>query len=466
LGLCASGIWAQEATPNASGGAEKPKELRVRDLSSMVYQLNYVGTQRALDILKVMGYQIIEPKTFDAGKPINADNLPLICKMPDPEKSHLAGSGATKTALGIMLPGEAVQTFDTSTSSGPLEQLLIIYDPDGPKDDLSRLLTLLNDQIDMAARQMLIEGMVLEVSEIGIKELGVEYDLGRYDAGGTNPRGSGTFQTATGETSRPMILTFDSSIRGALDRYRVVLRALIRDGEAQVLSRPSILALDNRQARIRVTTEVPVSSTTITDITTELKIEYISVGIVLNLRPRMSSNGEDVSFQIEAVVSDIDPTSPYRIELDPEAVLSAQAPVVLTRQVQTYARIRNNTPLIIGGLIAKRSSAEMDKVPLLGDIPILGWLFKSKADSTERRSDHCADAIRAAGENGRQPSYAQGQRVLRRDRSNTVPGDIPHPNSGRLRSELPAGQQGIKRADRSNQRVGKKQTRTGRPTAI
>ena len=270
LGLCSTGVWAQEGT---QVGAEKPKELRVRDLSSMIYQLNYVGAQGALDILKVMGYRVIESKTFDAGKPIEADSLPLICKMPDPEQSSLKGADRKPAAFGISLPGEAIQTFDTSTTGGPLEQLLIIYNPNGPKEELSRLLTLLNEQIDVSARQMLIEGLVLEVSETGIKELGVEYDLGRYDAAGTNARGAGTFQTATGETSRPLILTFDSSIRGALDRYRVVLRALIRSGEAQVLSRPSILALDNRQARIRVTTAVPVSSTAITELTTELKVQ-------------------------------------------------------------------------------------------------------------------------------------------------------------------------------------------------
>ena len=383
LGMCASGLLGQQNTPTAE--AEEPKELRMRDLTSMVYQLNYVGAERALAIIKVMGYPVIDPVSFDPTKPVDPVSLPYVCRMPDPKKSSLEGTTARAAAFQIRLPGEASQKFDTSTTGGPLEQLLIIYSPDGPKDDLNKLLELLTSQIDVPARQMLIEGMVLEVSEIGIKELGIEYDLGRYDAAGTSARGSGTFQTAVGATVRPMILTFDSSIRGALDRYRVVLRALIRNGEAQVLSRPSILALDNRQARIRVTTEVPVSSTAITELTTELKVQYISVGIVLNLRPRMSSNGEDVSFQIEASVSDIDPTSPYRIELDSESLLNAQAPVVLTRQVQTYARIRNNTPLIIGGLISKRSSKETDRIPFLSDIPILGWLFKSKADSTERR---------------------------------------------------------------------------------
>ena len=383
LGALSSVLLGQEATPAAE--AEKPKELRVRDLSSMVYQLNYVGADRALAIIKVMGYRVIDPGSFDASKPVDSADLPYVCRMPDPEKSSLTESGRRGSAFGISLPGLSAQEFNTSTTGGPLEQLLIIYEPNVPRDGVSRLLELLNSQIDVPARQMLIEGMVLEVSEIGIKELGVQYDVGRYDATGVDARASGTFQTALGETVRPLILTFDSSIRGALDRYRVVLRALIRSGEAQVLSRPSILALDNRQARIRVTTEVPVSSTAITELTTELKVAYISVGIVLNIRPRMSSNGEDVSFQIEASVSDIDPTSPFRIELDPESLLNAQAPVVLTREVKTYARVRNNTPLIIGGLISKRSSKETDRIPFLSDIPILGWLFKSKANSTERR---------------------------------------------------------------------------------
>ncbi|NIA06929.1 MAG: hypothetical protein GWP14_04690 [Actinobacteria bacterium] len=384
LGMCASTVHGQEGT--SASGTEGPKELRMRDLTSMVYQLNYVGAERALAIIKIMGYRVIEPENFKADEPIDPKSLPAVCKMPDPSKSSLAGTAAIKGAFGIMLPSQATQEFEHSTTGGPLERLLIIYDPSPAKRKaLTQLLKLLSSQIDVAARQLLIEGMVLEVSEIGMKQLGVEYALGRYDAAGTNARAAGTFQTATGETVRPLILTFDSSIRGALDRYRIILRALIRNGEAQVLSRPSILALDNRQARIRVTTEVPVSSTSITQLTTELKVQYISVGIVLNIRPRISSNNEDVSFQIDASVSDIDPTSPYRIEIDPDSLMGAQAPVVLTRQVQTYARIRNNTPLIIGGLITKRSSSETDRIPWLSDIPILGWLFKNQSDSTERR---------------------------------------------------------------------------------
>ena len=363
-----------------------PQNILPRDLATMVYQLNYVSGSQALEMLKVMGYRVVSPVSFQPDQGIDRNNLPLVCKMPDPEQTWLAGATTSKGARGIMRPGEAIQKFDKSTTGGPLERLLIMHDPDSSRRPaFVRLLELLRTQIDVPARRLLIEGMVLEVSETGIDQLGIQYDLGRFDAAGTNARASASFQTAAGQTVRPLMLTFDSSIDAALDRYRVVLRALIRDGEAQVLSRPSILALDNRQARIRVTTEVPVSSTAVTELTTEIKVEYISVGIVLNIRPRINAGGEDVSFQIDASVSDIDATSPYRIEIDPESLTGAQAPVVLTRQVQTYARILNNTPLIIGGLIAKRTSTELDRVPFLSDIPIIGWLFKNRDYSTERR---------------------------------------------------------------------------------
>ena len=364
----------------------QPQELLPRDLATMPYQLNYVAASKATNMIKVLGYRVIDPASFDPEKLINRKNLPIVCIMPDPERTSLEGAKAIAGAKGIMLPGQAIQEFTSSTTGGPLERLLIIYDPDATKTQaLNRLLQLLRTQIDVPARQLLIEGMVLEVSETGMKQLGIEYDLGRYDAAGTNARVAGSFQTATGQTVRPLLFTFDSSIAAALDRYRVALRALIRDGEAQVLARPGILALNNRQARIRVTTEVPISSTAITDLSTEIKVDYISVGIILNIRPRINSSGEEISFQIDASVSDIDPTSPFRIEIDPESLTGAQAPVVLTRQVQTFARIKNNTPLIIGGLISKRSSTTTDRIPFLSDIPLIGWLFKNTSDTNERR---------------------------------------------------------------------------------
>ena len=373
--------------------AAQPQELLPRDLPTRIYQLNYLEGDQVLQTLKVMGYLIIDdPKTFKYDQAIKRKSLPMICKMPDAQTTSLKATKAVKRAFDIMLPGEAITEFTSSTSGGPLERLLISYDPGSSgKAALHHLLELLSDQIDVPARQLLIEGMVLEVSETGMKQLGLEHNLsGR----GPNPTHSATFETAAGETVRPFIFTLLYDITKpiqlfrSIGEYRATLRALIREGNAQVLSRPSILALDNRQCRIRVTTEVPVSSTAITDLTTSVSVEYISVGIVLNLRPRISSDGQDVSFQIDASVSDIDVNSPFRIEIDSGrlAVLAqAQAPVVLTRQVQTYARIRNNTPLIIGGLIAKRSSTESDRIPFISRIPIIGWFFKVKETSMERR---------------------------------------------------------------------------------
>lgn len=362
------------------------KEMLARDLPKIVYQLNYVEASKALEALKIMGYTVIESASFQANKPIDQKTLPFVSQMPGPTTTSLEKIQTVAGAKGIRLPGEAEQQFSGSTTGGPMERLLITYSPAlGERQQLVKLLELLQKKIDIAAPQMLIEGMVLEVSETGIKQLGVEYELGRFDSAGTNPRYSAAFQTATGQSQRPVILSFDSSIIDNLDRYRVILRALIREGHAQVLARPSVLALNNRQARIRVTTEVPISSTAVTELTTEVKVEYVSVGIVLNLRPRMNYGGEEISFQIDASVSDIDQTSPYRIQLDPDSLIGAQAPVITTRQVQTFARVRNNTPLIIGGLIARRTLAETDRVPFLSDIPILGWLFRNQDNSTERR---------------------------------------------------------------------------------
>ncbi|MCK4850903.1 MAG: hypothetical protein KAT11_06110, partial [Phycisphaerae bacterium] len=154
--------------------AAKPQEMLPRDLPTRIYQLNYLEGDKALQTLRVMGYYVIDdPKSFKYDQAINRKSLPMVCRMPDPQTASLESTAAAKGAFEIMLPGEALSEFKFSTSGGPLERLLISYDPSSSgRAALTHLLELLSDQIDVPARQLLIEGMVLEVSETGMKQLG------------------------------------------------------------------------------------------------------------------------------------------------------------------------------------------------------------------------------------------------------------------------------------------------------
>ena len=107
-------------------------------------------------------------------------------------------------------------------------------------------------------------------------------------------------------------------------------------------------------------------------------------GLELAVRPRVNEDGTEVSLQINASVSSPVPGKDVIVKGMNDQQL-AQAPTLSVREVKTYARIANDTPFIVGGLIAKDSEQAIKQVPLLGDLPLLGSLFRSKTETGLKR---------------------------------------------------------------------------------
>jgi general secretion pathway protein D len=255
-------------------------------------------------------------------------------------------------------------------------------------EQFSRVRRLLDDLIDRPARQIFVEGMVLEISEDGLRDLGIEWEL----RGGPISLNFGS-EHADGLDDTLEVRSDDFDFWRILDGefdYDVSarIRALIRDGKAEVLSRPSVLTLDNRQSTIRVGQDIPIATSQEGTASDSNKIaftfSYLPTGILLNIRPRISEDGGEVSMLIDTIVSDVVPGEDLQIR-SVDGELLASAPTVATRRVQTYARIRNNTPFIIGGLVARLDTTVMDKVPLLGDMPFIGALFRAERSATTKR---------------------------------------------------------------------------------
>ena len=157
--------------------------------------------------------------------------------------------------------------------------------------------------------------------------------------------------------------------------FQATLDAFISDGTAEVLTNPTILVLDGRQAMIRIGTQIPNETVQVTQYGNQYNTTYIDTGIVLNIRPRISEDGSEVTMQTEAIVSNfrentLDKTKPPEIE---------------SKTIQSFVRVADNTPFIIGGLIDKKKSKGSTGIPLLSKIPVLGNLFKSKAESAADR---------------------------------------------------------------------------------
>ena len=164
--------------------------------------------------------------------------------------------------------------------------------------------------------------------------------------------------------------------------FKGKLEALAQSGDAEVLSSPSVLVLNDRQARIQVGQQVPVVRSTTTASSTSSSVEYFPIGIVLNLRPRISPDGEEVTMQIETIISSISESS---LQSAGGSNQVAFAPVVDNRTVETFVRVAEGTPFIIGGLLSTSQSDRRVGLPILSSIPLLGKLVSREQTDRDRR---------------------------------------------------------------------------------
>ncbi len=327
---------------------------------------------------------------------IDFDRLPLIYKMPVPEAHSMGlvgsaeGGGSTSpdqsaNALGLSMIPSAATPLGPTISSGTA-QLLVLSHPDDPTQFV-RVKQIVEDVIDKPARQVFVEGLVLEVSRQAIEELGVQWQ----SKNGTGALQIGTLVQLTpnaGQTALQIIK--DSAAAVDPRQFLARINALVDRNQAEILSRPSVLTLDNRQATIRVGTDIPIAtskdaSSGAAGGRVAFSFQYLPTGILLNVRPRINQEGREISMLIDATVSATVPGQDLRV-IDPTTNITlASAPSISTRRVQTYARIPNNTPLIIGGLVSRDQTKQEDKVPGLADIPVLGKLFGYDRKGDARR---------------------------------------------------------------------------------
>ncbi len=160
--------------------------------------------------------------------------------------------------------------------------------------------------------------------------------------------------------------------------FDAVISAAAKKGKAKVLSDPKVATLNNKEANIDITTQVPYTTTETTAATPPIsttKVTYLSVGIKLTVTPTINSDGR-ISMKINPSVSQVSPT------ITPVA---GGAPGIDTRSADTNVIVRDGETIVIGGLISDTQAESVFKVPLLGDIPILGYLFRKKSVTRDRR---------------------------------------------------------------------------------
>ena len=358
--------------PANAYGQEDPAQAEAEPiLTSKRIRLSYIDPTRCMSILSLYGVRV-----GSAGKPADLKSLPVVHALPS-TKHH------------DTLPKQ--DTTFPQTETDPINELIIFYDANQPAQ-YSRIVQIIEEQVDLPARQIIIEAMVLELSSTALRELGVQWELNQPGAGNFFSEKTvtgGSTPLLIGNIAYPAVDTaaqLDLTTTNIFHEFNTRLRALVQSGSAQVLSRPSVLTLDNRMANINVSEQIPIAKSRFLSNGNFASVDFsnITAGIQLAVRPRINSTGSEVSLQINASVTAKVPNSDLEIK-DNNGNVIASSPTLSVREVKTYTRIANSTPFIIGGLIAQDSQRNAQKVPLLGELPVVSNLFKSQQNTSLKR---------------------------------------------------------------------------------
>jgi general secretion pathway protein D len=264
-----------------------------------------------------------------------------------------AAGGATNAAdAALDLTGQVRVVADATSNS------VMVLSPERNFDRIRRLLI----DLDQPVKQVLVRVLVAEVTlERGV-DLGVQLDGGvRNSTSASNVFSEfNLFESALGVNGF-LIENTD---------FRAAIRALATNTNFDVLSRPYILTTDNREATVNVSQEVPVINGSRTDQNNNVTTTFDrrDVGIILTVTPQINSEGLvvlDVTQELSALS---DQAIPVAADVD--------SPIINKRTMTTRVLVEHGQTAVIGGLVKDSLSETVQKVPLLGDIPFLGALFR------------------------------------------------------------------------------------------
>lgn len=230
--------------------------------------------------------------------------------------------------------------------------------------------------LDIPEKQVKVEAEVLAVNRSYAKDLGIEWQFksltGQAEQRNVYDKSSKTKTSYLKIPEDYAGISYGKSITGNPYTFffQAKLNALLSNGKAKILAKPNVVTLNGRTAEILIGSKIPVLVEHMENGTKTTSIEYKDAGIKLTYTPNVSKNSE-ITADIIAEVS-----TPYLV---PEM----KAYRIVTRQAHTTVRLKSGDMLTIGGLIDKEEANNIRKVPVLGDIPILGKLFQTETESKE-----------------------------------------------------------------------------------
>lgn len=276
-----------------------------------------------------------------------------------------------QSALTQMIRREVTVIPSEETNS-----LLLNFDP-RRESEVMRIVR----ELDRPPPQVMIQVLLAEISLDDRLELGVEWAVQdlyftENQVGGMGPGKDFVVGTDVGATGSGLG-GFSFTITG--EDFNFLLRMLQTEGRLSVLSRPMIMVQDNQEASIEIADRVPfVRGVTVSDTgATQTQVEYENVGIILEVTPHINVDGF-VNLEVRPEISNRTPSSITITE-------GLNAPIFTQRSADTVVTVKDGETIVIGGLIQQREEDSENKVPIAGDLPGLGPLFRATVKAKEKR---------------------------------------------------------------------------------
>jgi general secretion pathway protein D len=356
-----------QAAPAAGNG---PKVLSDDRTNSLVV----IATEQDAQTVTQLVQQL------DIEQPVGMDRVHVVyLKNADAnEVSHSLERALTTMKLaGAVAAGPPPQmqiTPDGSTNA------LVIVAPPSEFEVISQII----EKLDIVREQVLVEMLILEISDESLRELGVDWATfdpavseGVRGFGATNFGPRVNFLSGTAEG---LSVGAWKSVGGTA-KIGAILQAMDTQSGVNILSTPHILASNHRKAKIVVgenrafVTQSKITETTDPVTPTVIKtFEYKDVGITLDITPHVSQGGMirlEIKSEFTKLIEDV-------------ASVSLDTPTTAKRTAQTVVTMGSGATVVIGGLIRDDTVKTVKKVPLLGDIPLLGALFQSQSHHTQK----------------------------------------------------------------------------------
>ena len=247
---------------------------------------------------------------------------------------------------------------------------LLILAPAEIQDSLAKIV----EDLDRPGRQVMITVVLAEV------QLGDDFQLGIKWGQNVTPANPNNAVVVSGD---PMFAgskddIFPPDLTSSTLDFRVdanvVLQALAQETTVRILQQPRVFTSDNKEAKFFQGQDVPFQASSLSDLNTgggvNATFEQIPVGIGLNVRPRITKD-RNVNMQIEVLLSNLNTTTTG----------VGDNPIIDRRQTNTTATVKNGQTIVLSGIRKETENKIKNKVPLLGDVPVLDWVFANTSDT-------------------------------------------------------------------------------------